>query len=140
MIDMNKAQEKTARLRAALAHREADRVPVGEAFWTGFLNRCKAKWGSDFDPYRRFDLDYVIVCPNIDPKIQPFEIVSQQGEDVILKTGFGATIRRSGALPMPHFDDFSVKRPEEMATFEFDDPADPPALLSGRRRSAQLRG
>jgi hypothetical protein len=99
---MNKAQQKTQRLRAALSHREADRVPVGESFWTGFLLRCKGKWGQDFDPYRYFDLDYVITCPNMDPKIQPFEIVSQQGEDIVVKTGFGATIRRSGVWGAAH--------------------------------------
>src|ERR1700687_1520046 len=110
---MGKAQSKIQRLRSALAHQEADRVPVGEAFWTGFLLRCKSKWGPDFDPYRHFDLDYVVTCPNMDPHIQPFKIVSQHEDDIVVKTGFGATIRRSGALPMPHFDEFSVKRPEE---------------------------
>jgi uroporphyrinogen decarboxylase len=128
---VNKAQQKTTRLRAALAHRETDRVPVGESFWTGFLNRCKAKWGSDFDPYRYFDLDYVIACPNMDPHIQPFEVIQQSGDDIIVKTGFGATIRRSGAFPMPHFDDFSVHQPEQMAEFEFDDPADPRRFFQG---------
>ena len=128
---MNKAQQKTARLRAALAHRETDRVPVGEAFWSGFLNRCKTKWGVDFDPYCYFDLDYVIVCPNMDPRIQPFEVVHQSGDDIIVKTGFGATIRRSGAFPMPHFDDFSVHQPEQMAEFGFDDPADARRFFQG---------
>jgi uroporphyrinogen decarboxylase len=128
---MSKAQEKTQRMRAALAYREADRVPVGEAFWTGFLLRCKEKWGQDFDAYRHFDLDYVIVCPNMDPRIQPFEIISQQGDDIILKTGFGATIRRSGVLPMPHFDAFSVKQPEEMADFAFDAADDMRRFLQG---------
>jgi uroporphyrinogen decarboxylase len=128
---MNKAQQKVQRLRAALSFQEADRVPAGEAFWTGFLLRCKKKWGPDFDPYRHFDLDYIIFCPNMDPKIQPFEIVSQQGEDIVVKTGFGATIRRSGALPMPHFDDFSVKRPEQMAEFEFGAPDDPRRFFEG---------
>ncbi len=122
---MGRADVKIARLRAALSHREADRVPVGEAFWTGFLLRCKDKWGADFDPYRYFDLDYIIITPNMDPHIKPFEIVSQKGEDIVIKTGFEATIRRSGALPMPHFEAFSINRPEEMATFQFDDPADP---------------
>jgi uroporphyrinogen decarboxylase len=128
---MNRALEKTQRLRAALSHREADRVPVGESFWTGFLLRCKEKWGAGFDPYRYFDLDYIIFCPNMDPKIQPFEIVSQEGDDIRVKTGFGATIRRTGALPMPHFDDFSVKTPEEMLAFAFDDPADPRRFFQG---------
>ena len=128
---MSQAQSKILRLRAALSHHEADHVPVGEAFWTGFLNRCKQKWGPDFDPYRHFDLDYVVVLPNMDPHIQPFEIISHNGEDIVLKTGFGATIRRSGALPMPHFDAFSVNQPEQMAGFAFDDPADPRRFLQG---------
>ncbi|NLG51659.1 MAG: hypothetical protein GX552_16260 [Chloroflexi bacterium] len=125
------AQAKIKRLRQALSHQEADRVPVGESFWTGFLLRCKELWGQDFDPYRAFDLDYIIITPNMDPRIQPFEIISQQGEDIVVKTGFGATIRRSGVLPMPHFEAFSVERPEEMLTFPFDDPADPRRFYQG---------
>jgi len=125
------AQAKIKRLRQALSHQEGDRVPVGEAFWTGFLLRCKERWGQDFDPYRAFDLDYIIIIPNMDPRIQPFEVISQQGEDIVVKTGFGATIRRSGVLPMPHFESFSVERPEEMLTFPFDDPADPRRFYQG---------
>ncbi len=128
---MSKALAKIARLRTALRHEEPDRVPVGEAFWTGFLLRCKAKWGPDFDPYRHFDLDYVTVVPNMDPRIQPFEVISQDGDDIVVKTGFGATIRRSGRLPMPHFDSFSVQQPEGMAGFVFDDPADPRRFFQG---------
>ncbi len=127
----SKATAKIERLRAALSHRESDRVPVGEAFWTGFLLRCKDKWGQDFDPYRHFDLDYVTVVPNMDPRIQPFEVLSEDGDDIVVKTGFGATIRRSGRLPMPHFDTFSVNTPEEMAAFVFDDPADPRRFFQG---------
>ena len=125
------AKQKIARLRAVLSHQEADRVPAGEFFWTGFLKRCQAKWGHDFDPYRFWDLDYVVVTPNMDPRIQPFEVVWEGGEDIVLKTGFGAIIRRSGDKPMPHFEDFSVKRPEEMADFAFDDPADPRRFFEG---------
>ncbi len=128
---MSKALAKIARLRTALRHEEPDRVPVGEAFWTGFLLRCKAKWGPGFDPYRHFDLDYVTVVPNMDPRIQPFEVISQDGDDIVVKTGFGATIRRSGRLPMPHFDSFSVQQPEGMAGFVFDDPADPRRFFQG---------
>src|SRR5512141_405624 len=122
---MNKAEAKTLRLRKALSHQEADQVPVGEAFWTGFLLRCQRKWGSSFDPCRHFDLDYITILPNMDPHIQPFEILSQEGDDIVLRTGFGATIRRSGNLPMPHFDSFSISQPEQMVDFEFEDPADP---------------
>jgi uroporphyrinogen decarboxylase len=137
-MTMSIAQQKIDRLRTALSHREPDRVPAGEAFWTGFLKRCQHKWGPDFDAYRHFDLDYIIFCPNMDPKIQPFEVLSQQGEDIVVKTGFGATIRRTSNFPMPHFDSFSVNRPEGMAEFAFDDPADPRRFY--QRGDDQLNG
>ena len=128
---MGKAQQKIDRLRDVFAHREADRVPVSDAFWTGFMRQAQAKWGKDFDPYRHFDLDYIIMIPNLDPQIQPFEVLDEAGEDIVVRTGFGATIRRVGALPMPHFDDFAVKRPEEMADVVFEDPADPRRYFQG---------
>jgi len=101
------------------------------------MKACRRKWGEEFDPYRHFDLDYVIVSPNMDPRIQPFEIL-EEGEDVVVKTGFGATIRRRSDLPMPHFEGFSVKRPEEMADFGFDDPAAPARFFE--RGDDQLNG
>ena len=128
---MGKSQEKIQRMRDALAHRQGDRVPVGEFFWTGFLNKYRDKMGHDFDPYRHFDLDYVVVGPNSDPKIQPFEVLERSGEDVVVKTGFGATIRRSGDVPMPRFEKFSVNCPEQMAEFQFDPPGDPRRFYCG---------
>ena len=128
---MSQCQQKITRLRLALHHQEPDRVPVGEFFWTGFLRRCKAVWGEEFDPYRRFDLDYIVIGPNMDPVIRPFEVVAQSGDDITVRTGFGATIRRSGDLPMPSFEAFSVTRPEEMADFAFDAPDDPRRFRHG---------
>ncbi len=128
---MGKSQEKIQRMRNALAHRQGDRVPVGEFYWTGFLKRCRRKLGEDFDPYRHFDLDYIVITPNMDPQIQPFEIVEQSGQDIVVKTGFGATIRRAGEAPMPHYEGFAVNRPEDMAEVELDDPADPRRFLAG---------
>ncbi len=125
------AEQKIQRMRDALSHREGDRVPAGEFFWTGFLKRCKAQWGNSFDPYRHFDLDYVIATPNLDPHIQPFEVLEESGEDIVVRTGFGAIIRRTGVLPMPRFEEFSVKEPAEMARFIFDDPADPRRFFEG---------
>jgi hypothetical protein len=128
---MGKNQQKIQRMRTALDHREGDRVPVGEFYWTGFLKQCRRKWGDGFDPYRHFDLDYIVITPNMDPRIQPFEIVEQSGRDIVVKTGFGATIRRRGDVPMPHYETFSVKQPEAMADVELDDPADPRRFYSG---------
>lgn len=121
---MSKANEKTNRMRAVLSHKEADRVPVGDFFWTGHMIKCKEKYGANFDPYRKYDLDYIVITPNMDPHIQPFEILEEKDGNILLKTGFGATIKRSGSAPMPHYDSFSVKTPEEMEQFTFDDPGD----------------
>ena len=104
--------EKLARLTAALTHREGDRVPASDAFWSGFVLQCRQKWGDDFDPYRFFDLDYVIVTPNMDPRIQPFELLRETDDEIVVKTGFGATIRRSGVLPMPSYEVFGQIRAE----------------------------
>ncbi len=121
---MAKNLQKIERMQAALSHRESDRVPVGEFFWTGFLKRCYEKWGKDFDPYRHFDLDYIVVTPNMDPQIRPFEVLEEDGADIVVKTGFGATIRRSGDKPMPRYETFSVAAPEAMADVAFDAPDD----------------
>jgi hypothetical protein len=118
-------------MRAALAHREADRVPAGEFFWTGFLKQYHEKFGPGFDPYRHFDLDYIVITPNLDPRIQPFEVLYESGEEIVVKTGFGATIRRRGEIPMPRYESFSVGRPEQMAGFAFDPPDDPRRFYSG---------
>ncbi len=128
---MGDAKQKIERMRNALTHREGDRVPAGEFFWTGFMKRCQEKWGSDFDPYREFDLDYIVVNPNMDPRIQPFEIVEESGEDIVVKTGFGATIRRRGVAPMPHYETFSVNDVDAMADFGFDAPGDPRRFYAG---------
>lgn len=128
---MNNAVAKINRLRTALSHREPDRVPVGEFFWTGFLKRCQEKWGDDFDPYRQFDLDYTVVNPNMDPRIQLFEVLEQQGEDIVVRTGFGATIRRRGEDPMPMYEAFAVKSPADMVSFVFDAPDDPRRFFQG---------
>ncbi|MDF2613133.1 MAG: methylcobalamin:coenzyme methyltransferase [Clostridia bacterium] len=122
---------KVKRLQEALAHKCPDRIPNGEFFWTGFVKKCKAKWGEDFDPWRFFDTDYIVITPNLDPKIQSFEILHQEGEDIILKTGFGATIKRSREIPMPHYDAFDYDTFEKMEAFIFDSPSDPRRFFSG---------
>ena len=128
---MSKAKQKIERLRAALSHNEGDRVPISDFFWTGFMKKAREKWGQNFDPYRYFDLDYIVITPNVDPHIKPFEVLEEKGEDIIIKTGFEAIIKRSGSAPMPHFDSFSIKEPEEMANFQFDDPKDQRRFYQG---------
>lgn len=73
----NSAAAKTARVIGALEHREIDRVPVGEFFWTNFVRRVKKEWGvgDDFNPYAHWDLDMIVLVPNMDPRISGVEIV-----------------------------------------------------------------
>jgi len=109
--------EKLARMRSALEHREGDRIPISDFFWTGFSKKASKVWGEGCDLYRRFDLDYIVINPNMDPIISDFQVLRQEGEDITVKTGFGATIMRRGDHPMPHFSEFDVKEPEQMAEF-----------------------
>ena len=46
-------------------------MPLGEFFWTNFLRRCRRELPVDetFDPYRYWDLDLVVVNPNMDPHL-----------------------------------------------------------------------
>jgi len=127
---MSKAK-KLARMQAALEHREYDQVPISDFFWTGFMKRAKAAWGDDIDIYRKFDLDYIVVNPNMDPIIRDFQIIEENDDVTRIITGFGATVLRKRELPMPHYEEFSVKTPEQMASFEFDPPDDPRRFYSG---------
>jgi len=124
---MNDGKAKTARIIAALEHRECDQVPVGEFFWTNFVRRASEELsgGTDFDPYRYFDLDMVVLNPNMDPHIQPFGVLEDDGENITVKTGWGATIQRVSDYPMPRYLAFETETIEQMEAFEFDSPSDP---------------
>ncbi|MCX7044907.1 MAG: hypothetical protein NTX50_05375 [Candidatus Sumerlaeota bacterium] len=117
---------KTARVMAALEHREADRVPVGEFFWTNFIRRVKAemKVPEPFDPYRYWDLDLICINPNMDPHITGIEVLKNDPDHKVVKTGFGATIERKKTYPMPHYAQFETQTFEKMEAFRFDDPRD----------------
>lgn len=123
---MDKARLKTERVIAALEHREADRVPVGEFFWTNFLRRARAELdvGDDFDPYRHWDLDMIVITPNLDPHITGIEVLKDDGQCKLVKTGFGATIERRSTYPMPSYVDFETKTFEQVEALQFDDPND----------------
>jgi len=124
---MSDGEKKRQRVIAALEHREADRVPVGEFFWTNFLRRARAELGlgDDFDPYRYWDLDMIVITPNLDPHITGIEVLKNDGEHKVVKTGFGATIERRSTYPMPNYLDFETKTFEQAEALRFDDPKDP---------------
>ena len=124
---MGKAAEKTSRVLAAIEHRESDRVPRGEFFWTNFIRRAKAEGrvGADFNPYSHWDLDLIVINPNMDPHITGIQVLEDTPERKVVKTGYGATILRQRQYPMPHYDSFDTQTFEQMEAFVFDDPKDP---------------
>ena len=117
---------KLARMDAVLHHREADRVPVSDFFWGGFLERWKRELGlpADADIYRHYDLDWICTVPNMDPHIHEFTVLSQTEEDIVVRTGFEAVIRKKFADPMPDYLAFDTDSLEKMEAFQFDDPWD----------------
>lgn len=132
--NMSNGDVKTQRVIAALEHREIDRVPIGEFFWTNFLRRARAELdvGDDFDPYRYWDLDMIVITPNMDPHITGIDILEENEQRKVVRTGFGATIERRRTCPMPSYLDFATKSYEQMEALEFDDSADE------RRYSGQI--
>lgn len=117
---------KLDRMKKALSHQEPDRIPISDFFWGGFLKRWREELGlaPDTDIYRYYDLDWIQLNPNMDPHIKPFEIVSQNEEEVVVRTGFEALIQKKLAYPMPSFLRFETDNIDKMRAFRFDDPWD----------------
>jgi hypothetical protein len=117
---------KLDRMNKALRHQEPDRVPVSDFFWSSFVERWRREFGlpPDADIYRYYDLDWVVTIPNMDPHIKPFEILRQTPEEVVVRTGFEAVIRKKFDYPMPAFLAFETDTIEKLEAFQFDDPWD----------------
>ncbi len=124
---MGDGDAKRRRVLAALEGREPDRVPIGEFFWTQFVRRAREELagGGAFNPYAYWDLDLIVVNPNMDPHLTGIQVVEETASRKVVKTGFGATIELRDTCPMPSFLDFETKTYEQMEAFRFDDPRDP---------------
>lgn len=127
------ALKKVARMNTALRHKEPDRVPVGEFFWGSFLKRWREELGlpKDADPYKHYDLDWIVTVPNMDPHIRAFETILETEREVIVKTGFGLTVRKRFDLPMPEFISCEIDTIEKLESLEFDAADDPRRYFSG---------
>jgi hypothetical protein len=125
---------KLERMRTALRHEEPDRVPVSDFFWGGFIRRWREELGlaADANPYYYYDLDWICTVPNMDPWIRPFETLSETPKEVMVKTGFGAIMRKVYDFPMPEFMGFEIDTLEklEAAVKTFDRPDDPRRYFS----------
>lgn len=124
---------KLERMNRSLRHEEPDRIPISDFFWGSFLERWREELNlpDDADPYYHYDLDWMVTTPNMDPRILPFETIKEDENEVIVKTGFGATVRKKFDFPMPEFMDWEVDTIEKLERFEFDDPFSSARYLDG---------
>jgi len=117
---------KLERMNRALNHEEPDQVPISDFFWGSFVERWRKELNlpEDTDPYDYYDLDWIATMPNMDPKIQSFEILKEDETEVVVKTGFLTIIRKKFDFPMPEFVSWDLDTIEKLEAFEFDDPYD----------------
>lgn len=122
----DRALEKVARMNKALRHEVPDRVPMGEFFWGGFLKRWRVELNlpPDTDPYEYYDLDWIVTVSNMDPHIRPFEVIRENDQEAVIRTGFETTLHKRFDLPMPEPVSWETKSIEDLESFEFDDPWD----------------
>jgi hypothetical protein len=125
-------QRKLERMHRALHHQEPDRVPISDFFWGSFTQRWRQDLGlpADANPYYHYDLDWIVSIPNMDPWIRPFETVRETPEEVTVRTGFGALMRKCHALPMPEMSAWETDTFEKLQQAVFDPPDDPRRFLS----------
>ena len=118
--------EKLERMSKALRHQEPDRVPISDFFWGGFVKRWREELGlpADANPYYHYDLDWIVTVANMDPLIRPFQTIKEDETEVVVKTGFGAVMRKKFDFPMPESIGWDVDSIDKLETFEFDDPGD----------------
>jgi hypothetical protein len=119
--------KKLARMNKALSHEEPDRVPISDFFWGSFVRRWKAELGlpDDANPYSYYDLDWIVTVPNMDPRIRAFDTLRESDEEVVVKTGFGAVLRKRFDFPMPESVGWETDSFEKLESCEFDAAEDP---------------
>ena len=126
MIRTENCLAKLDRMNKALHHQEPDRIPISDFFWGGFVKRWREELGlpPDASPYYHYDLDFIVTTPNMDPFIRPFETVRESEQEIVIKTGFLAILRKRFEFPMPEFIAFDTRTIEQLEELTFDDPAD----------------
>lgn len=118
--------KKLERMNTTLRHEEPDRVPISDFFWGGFIQRWREELQlpADANPYYHYDLDWIVTVPNMDPWIRPFETLKEDGNEVVVKTGFGAIMRKKFGYPMPEMSAWEIDGFEKLEAAEFDAPDD----------------
>ena len=118
--------EKLDRMKKTLSGQQPDRVPISDFFWGGFIRQWRKDLGlaDDASPYYHYDLDWIVTVPNMDPFIQSFETLKEDDQEVVVKTGFNAIMRKKFEAPMPEFIGFDTDTIEKLEALVFDDAYD----------------
>ena len=108
--------QKLERMNTTLQHQEPDRVPISDFFWGSFIQRWRKDLNlpDDANPYYYYDLDWIVTVPNMDPFIRSFETIKENSEEVVVKTGFKAIMRKKFDAPMPEFIAFESDTLEKL--------------------------
>lgn len=108
---------KPERLRKRHAHQQGGRVPLSDFFWGGFLQRWRAELGlaRAAGIYRCYDLGWQVTLPRMHPHIRESE------EEVVVRTGFGAVLRKKFGQAMPGYLSFETATLEMPEQLQFDD-------------------
>jgi uroporphyrinogen-III decarboxylase len=124
---------KLERMNKALRHEEPDRVPISDFFWGSFIQRWRQELNlpQDASPYNHYDMDWIVTLPNMDPWIRPFQTLRETPEEVVVKTGFGAVLRKRFEFPMPEMVAWDVDDFDKLEKVEFDDPHDRRRFFEG---------
>lgn len=125
-------RKKLERMNKALRHEEPDRIPISDFFWGSFIERWRQDLGlaEDANPYYHYDLDWIATVPNMDPWIRSFETLKEDDEEVVVRTGFGAVMRKKFEFPMPEMTGWEIDTFEKLEAAEFDAPDDPRRFLA----------
>ncbi len=118
--------KKLDRMQKTLRHEVPDRVPVSDFFWGSFIRQWRKdlELPLDANPYYYYDLDWIVTVPNMDPFIRSFEILKEDNAEVVVKTGYGAIMRKIFDAPMPEFIDFETDTWEKLENIQFDGPTE----------------
>lgn len=117
---------KVERLRKAANHEEPDRVPIGDFFWGGFTERWQKELNlpETASPYYHYDLDWIVVNPNMDPHIKSFKTLYEDDNEIQVETGYEVVMKKVKNFPMPEMSKWHVDTIDKLMDFKFDDPYD----------------
>lgn len=126
MIRTNNCLAKLNRMNKTLNHEVADRVPISDFFWGAFLEEWRKDFNlpKDTNIYEYYDLDWIVTTPNMDPHIKDFEVLHENKNEITVRTGFEAVLRKVYSAPMPEYVSYDTDTIEKAEAFEFMDPWD----------------